>query len=102
VNATTFNSQDGTDFPKTQDNDPGEVSRVDLVVGRYGTLNLTADAKVSSLSTVSTSAIKLNGHRLTVRSRRHAVPGTITPGTNADGNPGEIVFDNGATLLFCR
>ena len=100
--STSFASQDGTDFPKTQDNDPGEVSRVDLVVGRYGTLNLTADATVSSLSTVSTSAIKLNGHRLTVRSRRHAVPGTITPGTNAAGNPGEIVFDNGATLMLVR
>lgn len=102
ASSNRFNTHDKTDFPATQDNDPKEVDRVNLVMGRYATLNLTADAKVSSLSTVSTSVIRLNGHTLTVHSRRHAVPGTVIPGTGANGEPGKIVFFNGATIMHVR
>ncbi len=101
-NSSTFTSQDGTDFPKTQDNDPAEVRMATVAVGRYATLNLTADAKVSDITTHSTSAIKLNGYKLKVVARQHALPGTITYGTNAGGDPGEIIWGTPATVIMLR
>ena len=97
-----FAAQDGTDFPKTKDNDPAEVRLVNVAVGRYATLNLTADAKVSDITTLSSSAIKLNGYKLKVAARQHPLPGTITYGTNAGGNPGEIIWGTPATVIMLR
>ena len=76
-----------------------------LRLGTKATLNLTADATVSSLSFDSDDArILLNGHKLYVlgtakRSVKEFVRARATLGEDADGNPGEIVWLSGFTLL---
>ena len=103
--SSEFEAMDRTDFPKTQDNDPKEVKNVALRLGTKSTLNLTADATVSSLSFDSDDArILLNGHKLYVlgtakRSVKEFVRARATPGEDADGNPGGIVWLSGFTLL---
>lgn len=102
----SFNaSMDATDFPKTQDNDPKEVKNVAVRLGTKATLNLTADATVSSLTFDSDDArILLNGHKLYIlgtakRSVKEFVRSRATPGEDADGNPGEIIWLSGFKLL---
>ena len=100
-------SMDKTDFPATQDNDPAEVKKVTVRLGTAATLNLTADATVSALVFDSNDArILLNGHKLYIlgtakRSVKEFVRSRATPGVDADGNPGEIIWRSGF-VLFVR
>ena len=105
ANATYDAAQERTDFPKTQDNDPNEVKNVAVRLGTKATLNLTADATVSSLTFDSNDArILLNGHKLYIlgtakKSVKDFVRSRATPGADADGNPGEIIWLSGFTLF---
>ena len=103
--ASEFTEMDRTDFPKTQDNDPNEVKNVAIRLGTKATLNLTADATVSALVFDSNDArILLNGHKLYIlgtakKSVKDFVRSHATPGADADGNPGEIIWLSGFTLF---
>ena len=100
-----WESREMTDFPATQDNDPKEVDRVNLRLGAYSTLNLTADATVSSLVLEDdTVRIKLNGHRLSVMEKpslkiRKEILSHVIPGEDAEGNPGTLVWPSGLILM---
>ena len=102
---TDWTAKEMTDFPATQDNDPKEVDRVNLRLGAYSTLNLTADAMVGSLVLEDdTARIKLNGHRLSVMEKpsasvRAEILKHVIPGEDALGNPGELVWPSGLILM---
>ena len=66
----------------------------------YGTLNLTANTKISDLTMDSTARLQLNGFTLRIKTLRHDLKGTIVPGGTTE-NPGKIVWD-GATFLMLR
>ena len=98
--------EDMTDLPSGSLCAANEGRDVFVDVGYYGTLNLTADFRVSDLRLIgSTSRVKLNGHTLGIRARRHALgvneTAQVIPG-GTEENPGRIVWLPGSTLIFLR
>ena len=98
---------DITDFPSLRECDPDEVTGIDVVVGTYGTLYLTKDTTIRSLSVEGKSPrIKLNGHALTVtaptrRRDRLAVEKVTTAGGTAE-TPGQILWTKPGLILLFR
>ena len=96
-------SKDMTDLPSPSLCDPMEARDAFFLVEEYGTLNLTDDTQISDLQMDSTGRLQLNGHTLTIRSRRHALSGTVVEGGTAE-NPGRIVWlrRDAPSFLFVR
>ena len=96
-------SKDMTDLPSPSLCEPGEARDAFFLVEEYGTLNLTDDTQISDLQMDSTGRLQLNGHTLTIRSRRHALSGTVVEGGTAE-NPGRIVWlrRDAPSFLFVR
>ena len=97
---TRSDGSDKTDLPSPSLCDPKETRNAFFLVEEYGTLNLTADTKISDLTMDSTARLQLNGFTLRIKTREHTLKGTIVAGGTA-GNPGKIVWD-GATILMLR
>ncbi len=95
-----------TDLPSGSLCAANEGRDIYVDVGYYGTLNLTADFRISDLRLLdSTSRVKLNGYTLSIRARRHALGVNeaiqVIPCGTVE-NPGKIVWLPSATLIYLR
>ena len=105
VNATASGyrlADDGTDLPGGLYSIPKETKKMRVEAATGGTVNLTGDATIRDISLLDTKArLKLNGHKLTVLSRRHAIsPDDATQVDTGDG--GSIEWQNPGLLIFVR
>lgn len=102
---TIQENDERTDFPKTATNNPREVDNVFVDIGNNAVLNLTSDAVVSDLTMGAAAKVRLNGYRLHILARKHALGASKDKDwrTNAQilhDDGGEIVWGKGLMLII--
>ncbi len=98
----------GVDLPVTNlcADAAADYRRAAFDVSEGGVLYLTQDITIGDLALGAASRVNLNGHVLTLRSAEHrkgvgwAPTAMIVPGTDADGNPGRIVWDKHGLVII--
>lgn len=93
-----------TELPASSLCDPGELRDVRIVGGTSASLSINEDTRVGDIHILSNDAyakLYLNGHKLRVNSRRHAIsPNDATQIIYGEG--GEIIWKVPGTMLMLR
>ena len=81
-------------------------------LSKGGIMTIVADVTIKELELTSAARLNLDGHTLTIRSHKHKKrkgwPTTwgqncgIFPGTDADGNPGKIVWEPYGLMIMVK